>query len=154
MADRKQKKQSGQSSEVRIIEAIFVGIGQVFKLILRAVRGGSSTVDPEATRILRNGWVQVELHLTTPATLALAISEADKLFDVALRAAGVPGNTLGERLKAAESHFDPSQYNQLWNAHKLRNRLAHEVGVSIDKQETETAVRSLQRGITRLGFSI
>lgn len=154
MANRKRKNQSGQHSEASLIDAIFVGIGQVFKLIWNAVRSRGSTVDPEAALTLRNGWVQVELHLATPATLALAISEADKLFDVALRGAGVSGNTLGERLKAAESRFDPSQYNQLWNAHKLRNRLAHEVGVSIGKQETEAAVRSLQRGITSLGFSV
>ena len=148
------RKRPTQSSEVAIVEAIFGGLATLVKLLWNAVRGPKASSNPKAAQQLRDGWEQVELHLAIPATHAIAISEADKLFDLALKSTNLPGQTLGERLKAGEPRFEADQYHRLWNAHKLRNRLAHEVGASASKLETEAAVRALQAGIIRLGFKI
>lgn len=60
-----------------------------------------------------------------------SLVELDKLLDYLLKNKRVKGETLGERLKNASSMFTRNDYNALWNAHKLRNQLVHEVEHSI-----------------------
>lgn len=59
--------------------------------------------------------------------LKSAVMEADKLLDYVLKSKRIKGDTLGERLKNAKHLFKTSSYNRVWEAHKLRNRLAHEM---------------------------
>lgn len=54
-----------------------------------------------------------------------AVLDADKLLDYTLNQHGFKGS-LGEKLKKAAARF--SNLNNVWFAHKLRNRLAHEMG--------------------------
>lgn len=83
-------------------------------------------------------------------SLKSALMEIDKLFDHAMKSRFIKGETLGERLKNAEKHFERKFYNQIWEAHKLRNRLAHEVGVRIDTSELKKAYDTLNRAIAKL----
>lgn len=106
------------------------------------------------SRILRelgSSWENVEMHLMQPATMVLAVSEADKIVDSALRISGVAGATMGERLKAAENKFSPDAYQRLWHAHKLRNTLAHEVGASANPSEAKEAVKTFRDALYSLG---
>ncbi len=60
-----------------------------------------------------------------PAEWKLAIIEADNILDDLLKKMQYPGDNLGERLKVVE----PSDFltlNDAWEAHKIRNRIAHE----------------------------
>jgi hypothetical protein len=60
-----------------------------------------------------------------PNDWKLAIIEADIILDELLKQRGYAGNSLGERLKS----IAPSQLVSLqdaWEAHKVRNRIAHE----------------------------
>lgn len=60
-----------------------------------------------------------------PNDWKLAIIEADIVLDDLLKQRGYVGNSLGERLKS----IPPSQLaslNDAWEAHKVRNRIAHE----------------------------
>ncbi len=55
----------------------------------------------------------------------LAILEADIMLDDLLDKLGLPGETMGDKLKAVE----PSDFETLdnaWEAHKIRNQIAHE----------------------------
>lgn len=85
--------------------------------------------------------------------LRQAVMEADKLFDQGLRQAGLPGDSMGERLKAARSRFasDRPAYDALWRAHKLRNALAHEVGFDLVPSQAKEALRDFERGLRHLG---
>lgn len=76
-----------------------------------------------------------------------AVIDADKLLDFALGKRGFGGN-LGEKLKKAGPLF--SDLNGVWNAHKLRNRIAHELG-EINKSEAKMALDSFKRGLKDLG---
>lgn len=76
-----------------------------------------------------------------------AVIDADKLLDFALGKRGFSGN-LGEKLKKAGPLF--SDLNGVWNAHKLRNRIAHELG-DINKSEAKMALDSFKRGLKDLG---
>lgn len=80
-----------------------------------------------------------------------SIHEADKLFDFVLQAQGTPGNTMGDRLKAAKNRFnDRAAYDQVWQAHKLRNALAHEVGFDLVVTQAKDALHGFERGLREL----
>lgn len=151
---RRRSSHKQTSSEVAIIDSILAGLGQLIVFIWRSMRGGKAV--PAATQAareqLRNGWEQVELLVLQPPMGQLAVSEADKLLDAGLKLVGVAGQTMGERLKSAEKRFPTVLYNRVWEAHKLRNRLAHEVGVVLGASETKEAVSAFREALTALGL--
>jgi len=84
----------------------------------------------------REHWQRIEDMVNAPGLeqTKAAIFEADKLLDTALRQNGFRGDTMGERLKSARQHFgNNAVYQGLWEAHKMRNALAHEVGFDVPK---------------------
>lgn len=83
------------------------------------------------------------------AGLQLAIFEADKLLDHALKARGYGGQTMGDRLKDARGSF--MNNNAVWQAHKLRNRLAHEQDVRLSGVSADQALRSFRSALKDLG---
>ena len=88
-----------------------------------------------------------------PNDWKLAIIEADVMLDEALKNRGFVGTTLGERLR----NITPNQMdsiNDAWEAHKVRNRIAHEGSDFILTQRVvqETIMR-YQRVFTELGIS-
>lgn len=79
----------------------------------------------------------------------LAVMNADKLLDRAMKELGFRGDTMGERLKNGRPRF--SDINGVWEAHKLRNRIAHEHDVHISYEQAERAITQLRRGLRDLG---
>src|ERR1035437_8897298 len=81
----------------------------------------------------RSKWLSIESSLgDDEASRHLAILNADKLLDAALKARGFRGETMGERMKNARTTFRNN--NAVWAAHKLRNQIAHESDVQIKAQ--------------------
>lgn len=75
----------------------------------------------------RERWEVVINHLNSgnPAEWKLAIMEADNILDEMVEKMGYAGENLGERLRAVEqSDFNTIQ--SAWEAHKVRNKIAHE----------------------------
>lgn len=60
-----------------------------------------------------------------PNDWKLAIIEADIILDDILKKRGYAGNSLGERLKSISPH-QLKTLNDAWEAHKVRNRIAHD----------------------------
>ena len=81
--------------------------------------------------------------------LPMAVLRADSLLDQALRDKGIPGKTMGERMKHAQKRW--SNANSVWAAHKLRNRIAHETTVQLAPQMVQSALASFYRGLQDLG---
>ena len=69
--------------------------------------------------------MQQHLDSANPAEWRLAILEADNMLDEMIRRIGYKGENLGERLKAVEPS-DFESINSAWEAHKVRNKIAHE----------------------------
>jgi hypothetical protein len=70
-----------------------------------------------------------------------AIIEADIMLDEMLTTMGYKGDTVGEKLKQVE-RSDFSTVEKAWEAHKVRNQIAHEGSAfSITKPE---AVRVIE----------
>lgn len=96
-------------------------------------------------------WLKIEngLSRTEPRSFTIAILEADKLLDRAMRELGIAGKTMGERLKHADRRF--SDINSVWRAHKLRNQLAHETDFHLDYNITTRALSSFRQALKDLG---
>jgi len=71
-------------------------------------------------------WEKVLSHISTdnPNDWRLAIIEADVMLDELVTKLGYPGLTLGERLKQAP-RGDFKTLDAAWEAHKVRNQIAH-----------------------------
>jgi hypothetical protein len=72
-------------------------------------------------------WQLVEKHIGSEnqSDWKLAILEADIMLGELLESLQLPGESIGERLKAVEkSDFDSIE--EAWEAHKIRNAIAHE----------------------------
>lgn len=109
--------------------------------------GGRKHIDREE---FRARWRRVEqLQAQGEAGWHLAVMEADKLLDQALKATGKRGETMGHRLKNARTSF--SNNDAIWQAHKLRNRLAHEHDVHINTAIVTQALSSFELGLRDLG---
>jgi hypothetical protein len=101
--------------------------------------------------LVHEGWQGVELMMKEggPVNYRQAIMEADKLVDAVLRSR-VEGTTMGERLKASKRFFTQHTYDQLWTAHKIRNKVAHEADFEGLSSDARLAVRNFEKALTEL----
>lgn len=81
----------------------------------------------------------------------LAIMEADKLLDHVLRKKGYIG-PLGEKLRMAAALFH--DVNIVWNAHKVRNKLAHELEFRISEDEARRVLTQFRAALRDLGINV
>jgi hypothetical protein len=100
---------------------------------------------------MRDRWQEIEQLTKQPGELGrkMAIMEADKLLDHALKSLAMSGNTLGERLKFA--CYKWPQLRQVWWAHKIRNQLVHEASYHLDAGIARRALRSYRQALRLLG---
>jgi hypothetical protein len=94
-------------------------------------------------------WMELLARVKTPEGMVLAIVDADKLLDEALKKRHFKGKTMGERLVAAQRMI--SDNDAVWYAHKLRNRLVHEPNVRLKKKEAQSALAGFRQGLKDLG---
>lgn len=77
-----------------------------------------------------------------------AILGADKLLEKLLKRKGYKG-TLGEMLKQSKKDF--SDLNGVWFAHKMRNKLAHEIDFTLSQKEAQKALLNFNQAFNDLG---
>lgn len=96
-------------------------------------------------------WLEIEHSVLRdqPGSWQLAIMNADKLLDQALRERRFGGKTMGERMKAAQSTWRNA--NHVWSAHKIRNQLAHETHAQVSYEVTLRALAAYKQGLKDLG---
>ncbi|MBI2638445.1 hypothetical protein HYW83_02540 [Candidatus Peregrinibacteria bacterium] len=80
-----------------------------------------------------------------------AIIEADKLLDFVLKKRGFSGS-LGDKLQRAEKWF--SHADDIWSAHKLRNRCVHEIGFDVTEGEARKALSQYKQALWDLGVKL
>ena len=97
-------------------------------------------------------WKEVREHLTSfrEAEWKFAIIEADKITEVALEEAGFPGETIGERMTLIDKE-QLNSINELWQAHKLRNIIAHDPHYTVKYAEVRLAVENYEKALRELG---
>jgi hypothetical protein len=97
----------------------------------------------------QQSWLELLARVKTPEGMMLAVIDADKLLDEALKRHHFKGRTMGERLVSAQRMI--SDNDAVWYAHKLRNRLVHEPNVKLKKKEAQNALSGFKQGLRDLG---
>lgn len=94
-------------------------------------------------------WNELLTKVKTNDGMAIAIIDADKLLDDALKKRHFKGKTMGERLVSAQRSITDN--DAVWYAHKLRNRLVHETNVKLKKSNVQRALEGFKKGLRDLG---
>jgi hypothetical protein len=143
---------------VSIVFAAFIIFVAIQRRALKAQAEDAAAVAPAAqepqpipTGQLRDRWNSILAYLDSAreADWKLAVMEADTLVDDSLARAGFAGATFGDRL----SNIQPGTLLSLdgvWWAHKIRNRLAHEVDYFLRYTEARQAVGYFEAALAEL----
>ena len=129
-----------------VIAVIVVGVLIFLAILLTGKRGHHFNVEDYQARFLA---IENKLKKDNPTSFTVVILEADKLLDKALMESGLPGKTMGDRLKRAGAKF--SDINAVWRVHKLRNAIAHDADFEIKYQQTFNALAIYKQALRELG---
>jgi hypothetical protein len=113
-----------------------------------ARKGVSSHLNQD---MYRSAWLKIEQEVDpgNVPSYQLALLNADKLLDKALQARGIKGQTMGERMKSYNSQW--SNANNIWNAHKVRNKLAHEPNFQVSLDTTRRVLAVYKQALKDVG---
>lgn len=109
-------------------------------------RRRSYTLD---TAKFQTQWREVQSLCRRSETWPLAVINADKLLDEALKKSKCKGRTMGERLVYAQRRL--SDNDGVWFGHKLRNKIVHEEIPRLYQRDVQTALRGLRQALKDLG---
>ncbi len=129
-----------------IIAVVIVGVFLIVAMTLTKKRAHRFNVEEYQTRFLK---IENQLNKESPATFSMTIISGDKLLDKALVEAGIPGKTMGERLKKSGDKF--SDIDAVWRAHKLRNMIAHEDDMDLSFNQAAGALAIYKQALKDLG---
>jgi len=94
-------------------------------------------------------WKEVQGLCGQENTWPLAVINADKVLDEALKKSHFKGKTMGERLVAAQHAITDN--DGVWFGHKLRNKLVHEDYANLTKKEVMRALNGFRQALRDLG---
>ena len=129
-----------------ILAIIIVAILVFVAIVLTGKRTHRFNTEEYQARFLE---IENKLDKNNTATFAMSVINADKLLDKAMHEMGIPGKTMGERLKKSGSRF--SDINTVWRAHKLRNAIAHESDLEITYRQAANALVIYKQALKDLG---
>jgi hypothetical protein len=130
------------------IAIVFVGI--LMLVIIGTSKKAPKSIDKEYyDRKLKQ--IEGLLESGGDSDAHMAILNADKLLDNALKARGFRGETMGERLKSTRKKGVFKNENAIWAAHKLRNRIAHEDDISVNADQAQKVINTFRSGLKDLG---
>lgn len=122
---------------------------EALKLYPQEMESGASGANQE---IVENPmiakWKQIVAHSESqvPSDWRLCIIEADIILEDLLGTLNLPGDTIGDKLKAVEKS-DFLTLDSAWEAHKVRNQIAHEGSNFLLNQREARRVISLYEAV-------
>lgn len=137
-----------------LVILVFAGVafGTVMLVIGNIKRFfASRSFDGHDLAEMRRRWAEIERMAAGDGEVSrkVAVMEADKLLDHALKSLSMPGTTLGERLKFAQYKYP--ELRDVWSAHRVRNQLAHEASYHLDAGVAKRAIASFGKALKRMG---
>lgn len=130
-----------------LFAAVLIVAGLLFAIISLTKNGGRS-LDVNKYRCK---WLEIEQQLKRDdrASYTLTVLNADKLLDQALRDRGLKGETMGERMKNAKEIW--TNANAVWQAHKVRNQIAHESDFQMGYDDARRALGGFKQALKDVG---
>ena len=95
--------------------------------------------------------VLLKIHSTNSSDWLLAVIEADSIVDDILKRMGLQGETMAERLQQLDSSKLAS-LQDVWDAHKIRNRVAHSPASMLRGGELAGAIEKYKKALKELGY--
>ena len=129
-----------------LLAILIVAVLVFVAILLTGKRGHHFNMEQYQARFLE---IENKLKQDNPASYTMAIINGDKLLDKAMIEMGVPGKTMGDRLKRAGGRF--TNLNGVWRAHKLRNAIAHESDIEVSYKQTSNALAIYKQALKDLG---
>jgi len=129
-----------------IIAILIVAVFIFVAILLTGKRGHIFNKEAYQAKFLA---IENKLKQDSPATWTMVIIDADKLLDKALIEMGVPGKTMGDRLKRRGDKFE--NLNAVWRVHKIRNAIAHEAGFEISYKQAFNGLAIYKQALKDLG---
>ena len=128
--------------------AAIIIVGGLLFAVIGMTKKGVGRIDVEHYRVR---WLSIEQTLKRDevASYHMAVLNADKLVDQALKERGIKGETMGERMKRASNVL--TKRNDFWSAHKLRNQIAHEPDVVVTYDSARHALDGFKQALKDLG---
>ncbi|MBI3627452.1 MAG: hypothetical protein HY220_01725 [Candidatus Sungbacteria bacterium] len=108
------------------------------------------TLPPE---IVAQPWLEIQAKMASanPADWSIAVIQADGVLDQILKTSGYIGDTIGDRLKQIDAS-ELASIDDVWKAHKIRNRLAHGGTGALDRREAEMAIAGYRSAFQELNY--
>jgi hypothetical protein len=130
------------------------GLAILVLLVLVVLAAGKAKHRPKQlnSSYFQTRWHEAQTFCKDKASWPLAVINADKLLDEALKKRRFKGKTMGERMVAAQR--DISDNDGVWFAHKLRNRLVHEADVKLKEADVKKALIGIRQALKDLGANI
>ncbi|MBQ3476133.1 hypothetical protein IJH26_01310 [Candidatus Saccharibacteria bacterium] len=129
-----------------ILSILIVAVFIFLAILLTGKRGYHFNIKDYQAKFLA---IENRLDQNNPSTFTATMIEADKLLDKALVEMGIPGKTMGDRLKKAGGRFE--NINSVWRAHKLRNVIAHESDANVTYKQVYNALQIYKQALKDLG---
>lgn len=123
----------------------------VFKISKLMPKIAPIETGPEKIDKITEDWQKIiqDFQKGDEANLKLAIIEADKLLDDIFKKANFPGADMGERLENINS-AQLSCIDDVWRAHRIRNKIAHETNFVIKRDEADIIIKVYERALEEL----
>ena len=129
-----------------IIAILIIGIFLFIAFGLTGKHGHKFDISEYQSRFLS---IENKLNRDNTATFPLAIINCDKLLDRALIEMGIPGKTMGDRLKRCDTKF--SNIDAVWRVHKMRNMIAHDNDFELTYKQAQNAIETYKQALKDLG---
>lgn len=129
-----------------LIAILIVAVLVFVAILLTGKRGYTFNKQVYQAKFLE---IENKFKKENPASYITTVINADKLLDKAMMEMGLPGKTMGERLKKNGDKF--TNLNGVWQAHKLRNAIAHEPDVEVSYKRAHNALSIYKQALKDLG---
>src|SRR3990167_11221056 len=98
----------------------------------------------------RENWLEIQRLCTNKDTWTLAVINADKLLNEALKQKRIKGKTMGERMVAAQRQF--SDNDSVWYAHNLAKKLLEDSSKALRQAQAKKSLVGVRQALIDLGM--
>lgn len=114
------------------------------------IKAGGKKLSIAHKKFIKKQWDKI-IDESLKGNIHGAILNADKLLGYTLKVKGIHGS-VGEQLKKSGGLF--KSIDNTWAAHKMRNKIAHEINVKITEKEGERILRYFKNALNDLGAEL
>lgn len=144
-------RKSGPDPIVAILTMIGSAFLALFKWLWNLIVGKKQKKLDKAGNLRQ--WHEIEKLVESSDEIHAqqAVIRADKFFDEIMKEVGALGEKFSDRLRSLEPRFAHEVYQSIWDAHKLRNQISHEIDHHASIGECKSALNKFRLGMHSLG---